>query len=163
MSGGSGPSTKHTRTVGRRCSADETCAPNGHRVHLHKLRDHWRSCESHPYIAGKETKEDFHHQSMPLPTIGVEAWHRFGDALHLETSAEGNWINRWTSLRDEGRPYEPRRTESKRICASSIPIPHGSDRLIRWREFSSTTTANSKSRMKTATSSVGRPTALSSA
>jgi hypothetical protein len=55
-----------------------------------------------PTSRGEETKEDFYHQSMPLPTIGLEAWRRFGDALQLEASAQGNWINRWNSLRDEG-------------------------------------------------------------
>jgi hypothetical protein len=55
-----------------------------------------------PRSRGKETKEDFYHQSMPLPTIGLQAWRRLGDAIQLEASAQGNWINRWNSLRDEG-------------------------------------------------------------
>ncbi len=55
-----------------------------------------------PTSRGEETKEDFYHQSMPVPVIGLEAWRRFGEAIHLEASAEGNWINRWNSHRDEG-------------------------------------------------------------
>lgn len=55
-----------------------------------------------PTSRGKETKEDFYHQSMPLPTIGLEAWRRLGAEFYFEGSVEGNWINRWNSLRDEG-------------------------------------------------------------
>lgn len=51
---------------------------------------------------GKETKEDFYHQSMPLPTIGLEAYRKLTHDLLFEGEVEGNWINRWNSLRGEG-------------------------------------------------------------
>jgi len=51
---------------------------------------------------GHETKEDFYHQSMPLPTIGLEAYRRLNENLIFQGSIEGNWINRWNSLRSEG-------------------------------------------------------------
>jgi hypothetical protein len=108
-----------------------------------------------PTSRGEETKEDFYHQSMPLPTIGLEAWRRFGDALQLEASVQGNWINRWNSLRDEGRTVWASQNGIEAICASSIPIPHGSDRLNPSLEFSFTTAASSRTRTKTAISSAG--------
>lgn len=51
---------------------------------------------------GEESTEDFYHQSMPLPTVGVNALHRVGDDLLFDFSVQGNWINRWNSLRNEG-------------------------------------------------------------
>lgn len=51
---------------------------------------------------GHETKEDFYHQSMPLPTIGMEAYRRITRNFIFQSSFEGNWINRWNSLRSEG-------------------------------------------------------------
>jgi hypothetical protein len=55
-----------------------------------------------PTSKGEETKEDFYHQSMPLPTIGLQAMRKIGENLTLEASVQGNWINRWNSLRNEG-------------------------------------------------------------
>jgi len=37
-----------------------------------------------------------------MPTLGLEALRRLSDNLLLEASVNGNWINRWNSLRDEG-------------------------------------------------------------
>jgi len=51
---------------------------------------------------GEETAEDFNHQSMPLPTIGLEAYRQLTDNLLFQTEVQGNWINRWNSLRNEG-------------------------------------------------------------
>ena len=51
---------------------------------------------------GEETAEDFYHQSMPLPTIGLEAYRKLADNLLFQTEVSGNWINRWNSLRNEG-------------------------------------------------------------
>ena len=53
-------------------------------------------------IRGQETAEDFYHQSMPLPTIGMEAYRRINRNFIFQASFEGNWINRWNSLRSEG-------------------------------------------------------------
>jgi hypothetical protein len=51
---------------------------------------------------GKETKEDFYHQSMPMPTIGVEAYRPLSENFYFNAVIQGNWINRWNSLRNEG-------------------------------------------------------------
>jgi hypothetical protein len=51
---------------------------------------------------GEETAEDFYHQSMPLPTIGLEAYRQLSNNLLFQTEIEGNWINRVNSLRNEG-------------------------------------------------------------
>jgi hypothetical protein len=51
---------------------------------------------------GEETTEDFYHQSMPVPTIGLEAMRRIDDNFSFDGSVQGGWINRWNSLRDEG-------------------------------------------------------------
>ena len=51
---------------------------------------------------GEETKEDFYHQSMPLPTIGLEAYRALTENLLFASEVQGNWINRWNSLRNEG-------------------------------------------------------------
>ncbi len=55
-----------------------------------------------PTSHGEETKEDFYHQEMPVPTIGLEAYRRLNGNFIFQGSIEGNWINRWNSLRDEG-------------------------------------------------------------
>ncbi|GEM_PF-757556 len=54
------------------------------------------------FPGGAETAEDFYHQSMPLPTIGMEAIRWIGKHFIVWSSVEGNWINRWNSLRNEG-------------------------------------------------------------
>ncbi len=51
---------------------------------------------------GEETIEDFYHQELPVPTIGLEALHSLGENLIFDASVKGNWINRWNSLRNEG-------------------------------------------------------------
>jgi hypothetical protein len=51
---------------------------------------------------GEETVEDFQHQAMPVPIIGMEALRRINDNLIFNASVQGGWINRWNSLRDEG-------------------------------------------------------------
>ncbi len=51
---------------------------------------------------GEETKEDFYHQAMPVPEIGLEAIRRLGDSFIADGSVFGGWMNRWNSLRDEG-------------------------------------------------------------
>lgn len=53
-------------------------------------------------VMGSDTREDFYHQEMPAPTLGLQAWHQLGKHLVFETSFKGNWINRWNSLRSEG-------------------------------------------------------------
>jgi hypothetical protein len=53
---------------------------------------------------GDETEEDFYHQSMPLRTIGLKAYRRLNKNLLFQAEVEGNWINRWNSLRNEGGP-----------------------------------------------------------
>ncbi len=55
-----------------------------------------------PTSKGEETKEDFFHQELPIPTIGLEALHRLGENFTFDSSFKGNWINRWNSLRNEG-------------------------------------------------------------
>jgi hypothetical protein len=55
-----------------------------------------------PSSHGSETKEDFYHQEMVLPTLGLEAYRPLGDHFWLAGEVEGNWINRWNSLRNEG-------------------------------------------------------------
>lgn len=51
---------------------------------------------------GEQTAEDFNHQSMPVSTIGLEAYRQLSDNLLFQTEIEGNWINRVNSLRNEG-------------------------------------------------------------
>jgi len=51
---------------------------------------------------GEETAEDFYHQSMPLPTIGLEAYRQLSENFLFQTEVQGNWINRVNSLRNEG-------------------------------------------------------------
>ena len=51
---------------------------------------------------GEETTEDFYHQAMPVPIIGIDALRRINDNFIFNGSVQGGWINRWNSLRDEG-------------------------------------------------------------
>ncbi|MBV8773211.1 MAG: hypothetical protein JO166_12920 [Deltaproteobacteria bacterium] len=60
------------------------------------------STPTHLAPGGEETAEDFYHQSMPLPTIGLEAYRQLRGGLLFNGEIEGNWINRWNSLRSEG-------------------------------------------------------------
>jgi hypothetical protein len=53
-------------------------------------------------VVGGDTKEDFYHQELPMPTLALEGWRRIGEHLIVQTSFKGNWINRWNSLRSEG-------------------------------------------------------------
>jgi len=55
-----------------------------------------------PTSKGEETVEDFYHQAMPVPIIGMEAVRRINDNFSFDGSVQGGWINRWNSLRDEG-------------------------------------------------------------
>src|SRR5712692_1305348 len=55
-----------------------------------------------PTSKGEESKEDFYHQELPMPTVGLEARRCLSEHLALEITLKGNWINRWNSLRDEG-------------------------------------------------------------
>ncbi|HTY56758.1 MAG TPA: hypothetical protein VMB26_16250 [Candidatus Binataceae bacterium] len=41
-------------------------------------------------------------QELPVPTIGVELQRRLAEHFALQISAQGNWINKWNSLRSEG-------------------------------------------------------------
>jgi hypothetical protein len=55
-----------------------------------------------PNSKGEETVEDFYHQAMPVPIIGMDAYRRINDNFIFNPSVQGGWINRWNSLRDEG-------------------------------------------------------------
>jgi hypothetical protein len=55
-----------------------------------------------PSSKGEETDEDFYHQAMPVPIIGMEGFRRINDNFIFNPSVEGGWLNRWNSLRDEG-------------------------------------------------------------
>jgi len=44
----------------------------------------------------------WHDQELPIPTLGITGRHWLGDQLALEVSAQGNWINKWNSLRTQG-------------------------------------------------------------
>jgi hypothetical protein len=55
-----------------------------------------------PKSKGEETVEDFYHQAMPVPIIGMEAFRRINDNFIFNPSVQGGWLNRWNSLRDEG-------------------------------------------------------------
>jgi hypothetical protein len=55
-----------------------------------------------PTSVGEESKEDFMHQELPIPTILLDARRALGRRFLLDLSFEGNWINRWNSLRNEG-------------------------------------------------------------
>src|SRR5262249_34398192 len=50
------------------------------------------STPTHLAPGGEETAEDFYHQSMPLPTIGLEAYHLLFEGLLFQAEVEGNWI-----------------------------------------------------------------------
>jgi hypothetical protein len=51
---------------------------------------------------GHETKEDFYHQEVPMPTVMLDLTRKAGEDFTFEASAKLNWINRWNSLRNEG-------------------------------------------------------------
>jgi len=55
-----------------------------------------------PTSRGEETKEDYYHQELPVPTLGLEAYRQLTENFVFQGSIEGNWINRWNSLRNEG-------------------------------------------------------------
>jgi hypothetical protein len=55
-----------------------------------------------PTSKGEESKEDFYHQELPMPTLGLEVRRRLTEHVALEGTLKGNWINHWNSLRDEG-------------------------------------------------------------
>ena len=69
---------------------------------------------------GEETAEDFYHQSMPLPTIGLEAWRRLTDDLLFQAEVSGNWINRWNSLRNEGGTVWASQNGDRGPCAGVL-------------------------------------------
>ena len=51
-----------------------------------------------------DTRGRWHDQELPIPTLGVEARRWLSETFMFEVSAQGNWINKWNSLRDEGGP-----------------------------------------------------------
>lgn len=51
---------------------------------------------------GHESKEDFYHQEVPMPTLMLDVTRKLGENFIFEASAKVNWINRWNSLRNEG-------------------------------------------------------------
>ncbi len=51
---------------------------------------------------GEESKEDFYHQELPLPTLGLEVRQRLTEHVAVELTLKGNWINHGDSLRPEG-------------------------------------------------------------
>jgi hypothetical protein len=55
-----------------------------------------------PTAKGTETKEDFYHQEVPMPTIALELRRQLNEQFALDGFFKGNWINRWNSLRNEG-------------------------------------------------------------
>lgn len=44
----------------------------------------------------------WHDQELPVPTIGIEARRHWAGPLDLEITAQGAWINKWNSLRNQG-------------------------------------------------------------
>jgi hypothetical protein len=44
----------------------------------------------------------WHDQELPIPTIGVQLRRRLSDRFVLEGILQGNWINKWNSLRSQG-------------------------------------------------------------
>jgi hypothetical protein len=44
----------------------------------------------------------WHDQELPIPTIGVEGRRWLRNNLLLEGTLQGNWINKWNSLRNQG-------------------------------------------------------------
>ena len=57
-----------------------------------------------PTSKGEESKEDFYHQELPMPTFGLELRRQLTEHFALEGTLKGNWINHWDSLRPEGGP-----------------------------------------------------------
>ena len=55
-----------------------------------------------PTSKGEESKEDFYHQELPMPTIGLELRRQLNEHIAFELTLKGNWINHWDSLRPEG-------------------------------------------------------------
>ncbi len=55
-----------------------------------------------PTSKGEESKEDFYHQELPMPTLGLELRRRLTEHVAVELTLKGNWINHWDSLRPEG-------------------------------------------------------------
>jgi hypothetical protein len=49
-----------------------------------------------------EARGRFHDQELPVPTIGIELRRLVSDQLAFEMTLQGNWINKWDSLRQEG-------------------------------------------------------------
>jgi hypothetical protein len=49
-----------------------------------------------------EVRGRWHDQELPIPTIGVEGRRWLCDNLLLEGTLQGNWINKWNSLRSQG-------------------------------------------------------------
>jgi len=43
----------------------------------------------------------WHDQELPVPTIGLDARHWLGNDFVLQITAQGNWINKWNSLRTQ--------------------------------------------------------------
>ncbi len=57
----------------------------------------------HPaLISGNlDVRGRWHDQELPIPTLGVQGRRRFTSHLALEVTAQGNWINKWNSLRNQ--------------------------------------------------------------
>lgn len=55
-----------------------------------------------PGSQGSETKEDFFAQELPVPVVGFEAVRPLTRAWTAELSLQGDWIDDWDSLRQEG-------------------------------------------------------------
>jgi hypothetical protein len=49
-----------------------------------------------------EARGRWHDQELPVPTIGLQLRRRLSEHFALEILAQGNWINKWNSLRNEG-------------------------------------------------------------
>lgn len=58
----------------------------------------------HPKLisGGLDVRGRWHDQELPVPTIGLEARHEIANHLSLEVTAQGTWINKWNSLRNQG-------------------------------------------------------------
>lgn len=49
-----------------------------------------------------EARGRWHDQELPVPTIGVQLARRLNEHFAIQISAQGNWINKWNSLRNQG-------------------------------------------------------------
>jgi hypothetical protein len=67
---------------------------------------------------------------MPVPTLGLEAYRHLNENLIFQGSIEGNWINRWNSLRDEGGKVWASESGFE-VHARDDPCVHGGS-LARW-------------------------------